>query len=120
MIFTHCSSPHIFPRLTNKGKHKAEIFNFESPIAVDLYSTTMATATFVLPGEVIDPSILLSQSKAPIKLGPGLRHIPPNTITPVVAGQLCTDPRKNAIWIEYNSGRVSQYQLLWAGVTPSI
>jgi len=39
-----------------------------------------------------------------LKLGPGLRHIPPNTITPTVAGELCSDPKKNAVWVEFNGG----------------
>ncbi|TAQ91374.1 hypothetical protein B7494_g334 [Chlorociboria aeruginascens] len=61
--------------------------------------------TFVMPGDLVDPDLLPSQPTLPLKLGPGLRHIPPNTITPTVAGQLCTDARKNAIWIEFNAGR---------------
>jgi exosome complex component RRP40 len=67
----------------------------------------MAAMTFVLPGDHIDSELLPSHPTLPIKLGPGLRHIPPNTITPVVAGHLCTDTRKNSIWIEFNGGRVS-------------
>jgi exosome complex component RRP40 len=69
-------------------------------------NTTMATTIFVLPGERIDPSSLPSHPKLPLKLGPGLRHIPPNTIVPTVAGLLCTDQKKNAVWVEYNAGRV--------------
>ncbi|PMD16885.1 hypothetical protein NA56DRAFT_649168 [Hyaloscypha hepaticicola] len=65
----------------------------------------MATETFVLPGEIIDPVSLPSHPKLPLKLGPGLRHIPPNTIAPTVAGQLCTDKRKNAVWVEFNGSR---------------
>ncbi|PMD30356.1 hypothetical protein L207DRAFT_641631 [Hyaloscypha variabilis F] len=65
----------------------------------------MATETFVLPGETLDPTALPSHPKLPLKLGPGLRHIPPNTITPTVAGQLCTDKRKNAVWVEFNGSR---------------
>ncbi|KFY91826.1 hypothetical protein V500_04444 [Pseudogymnoascus sp. VKM F-4518 (FW-2643)] len=65
----------------------------------------MAAMTFVLPGDHIDSELLPSHPTLPIKLGPGLRHIPPNTITPVVAGQLCTDTRKNSIWVEFNGGR---------------
>jgi exosome complex component RRP40 len=66
----------------------------------------MATAIFVLPGEEIDPELLPSLPKQPLKLGPGLRHIPPNTIVPTVAGQLFTDQRKNAAWVEYHASRV--------------
>ncbi|PQE31867.1 Exosome complex component RRP40 protein [Rutstroemia sp. NJR-2017a WRK4] len=65
----------------------------------------MSTATFVLPGDHIDPALLPSHPTLPLKLGPGLRHAPPNTVVPMVAGQLRTDARKNAIWIEFNAGR---------------
>ncbi|RDW61391.1 putative exosome complex exonuclease RRP40 [Coleophoma crateriformis] len=65
----------------------------------------MATETFVLPGDSLDSELLPSHPTLPLRLGPGLRHIPPSTITPTVAGQLCTDARKNAVWIEYNGGR---------------
>jgi exosome complex component RRP40 len=66
----------------------------------------MATETLVLPGDHLDPANLPSHPRHPLKIGPGLRHIPPNTIIPTVAGQLCTDKRKNAVWVEYNAGRV--------------
>jgi len=66
----------------------------------------MSTGTFVLPGDHIDSDLLPSHPTLPLKLGPGLRHIPPHTITPTVAGQLRTDQRKNAIWVEFNGGRV--------------
>ena len=65
--------------------------------------------TIVLPGETISSDVLpmpLNPSQ-PLKLGPGLRHVPPSTITSVIAGSLCTDQKKNAIWVENNSGRVS-------------
>ncbi|OTA58676.1 hypothetical protein K449DRAFT_385701 [Hypoxylon sp. EC38] len=61
---------------------------------------------FVLPGDRIDPSLIPSHPKRSLKLGPGLRHIPPDELVPTVAGQLVTDPRKNSIWVEYNGGRV--------------
>ncbi len=60
----------------------------------------------VLPGEAIDPSLIPSHPKHPLRLGPGLRHIPPSDIVPTVAGQLTTNPLKNSMWIEYNSNRV--------------
>jgi len=66
----------------------------------------MATDIFVLPGQHLDPESLPSHPTLPLKLGPGLRHIPPNTITPTVAGQLYTDKRKNAVWVEFNGSRV--------------
>ncbi|XDG07460.1 hypothetical protein ABKA04_007075 [Annulohypoxylon sp. FPYF3050] len=60
---------------------------------------------FVLPGDKIGPSLIPSHPKRPLRLGPGLRHIPPNELVPTVAGQLVTDYRKNSIWVEYNGGR---------------
>ncbi|KAJ2902415.1 exosome complex exonuclease RRP40 [Zalerion maritima] len=60
---------------------------------------------FVLPGDLIDPSFIPSHPKKPLRLGPGLRHIPPNSILPTVSGQVYTDNRKNSIWVEYNGGR---------------
>ncbi|KAI1403177.1 hypothetical protein F4819DRAFT_451711 [Hypoxylon fuscum] len=59
----------------------------------------------VLPGDRIDPSLIPSHPKRALKLGPGLRHTPPNELVSTVAGQLVTDPRKNSIWIENNGGR---------------
>lgn len=67
---------------------------------------TMATETFVLPGDHLNPDSLPSHPKLPLKLGPGLQHIPPNIITPTIAGLLCTDKRKNAVWVESNTSRV--------------
>ncbi|KAI0475881.1 hypothetical protein GGR56DRAFT_665773 [Xylariaceae sp. FL0804] len=61
--------------------------------------------TFVLPGDRLDSAVIPSHPKKPLKLGPGLRHIPPSEIVPAVAGQLVTDHRKNSIWVEYNGGR---------------
>ncbi|KAM0798351.1 hypothetical protein BDR22DRAFT_952368, partial [Usnea florida] len=65
------------------------------------------TEQLILPGETISPEILPipSNPSLPLKLGPGLRHTPPSTITSVVAGALCIDQKKNAIWVENNSGR---------------
>ncbi|KXX78498.1 Exosome complex component rrp40 [Madurella mycetomatis] len=60
---------------------------------------------FVLPGETIDPSLIPTHKKHPLRLGPGLRHIPPSDIIPTVAGQLISNPIKNSMWIEYNSQR---------------
>ncbi|KAI1494532.1 hypothetical protein F5X96DRAFT_523910 [Biscogniauxia mediterranea] len=64
-----------------------------------------ATPVIVLPGDHIDPSLIPSHPKRALKLGPGLRHIPPNELVPTVAGQLATDYKKNSIWVEYNGGR---------------
>ncbi|EGS23139.1 uncharacterized protein CTHT_0008000 [Thermochaetoides thermophila DSM 1495] len=66
-------------------------------------STT--TRPFVLPGETIDPSLVPTHPKHPLRLGPGLRHVPPSDIIPTVAGQLITNLNKNSMWVEYNSQR---------------
>lgn len=66
----------------------------------------------VLPGDVIDPSNIPSHPKKALNLGPGLRHILPNTILPTVAGQLVTDRKKNTIWTEYNGGHVYYFSLV--------
>ncbi|KAH8193658.1 hypothetical protein TruAng_012175 [Truncatella angustata] len=68
----------------------------------------MGTSTervFVLPGDVLDSSLIPSHPKHPLRLGPGLRHIPPSDIVPTIAGQLVTDRKKNSIWVESNGGR---------------
>ena len=68
----------------------------------------MSTETLVFPGEIISPEVLPipSNPSLPLKLGPGLRHVPPSTITSTLAGPLCIDRKKNAIWVENNTGRV--------------
>jgi exosome complex component RRP40 len=68
----------------------------------------MATETIVLPGEAISPDLLPipSNSSLPLKLGPGLRHVLPSTISSTIGGSLFIDQKKNAIWVENNSGRV--------------
>ncbi|KAL2269613.1 hypothetical protein VTJ83DRAFT_1797 [Remersonia thermophila] len=75
----------------------------------------------VLPGEPIDPSLIPTHPKHPLRLGPGLRHIPPEDIVPTVAGQLITNPAKNSMWIEYNSNRYipSQNDLVLAQILRS-
>lgn len=60
----------------------------------------------VLPGDNIDPANIPTHPKKATKLGPGLRHILPDTILPTVAGQLVTDRKKNTIWVENNGGHV--------------
>lgn len=64
-------------------------------------------AVFVLPGDHIDPSLIPSHPKKPVRLGPGLRHVPPSELLPTLAGQLVTDRQKNAIRVETSNGRVS-------------
>ncbi len=68
----------------------------------------MAAQTFVMPGQVLPEDVLPVPRKStiPLKLGPGLRHTPPSTITTTLAGPLCIDRKKNAIWVENNGGRV--------------
>lgn len=69
----------------------------------------MATAgPFVLPGDEIDASLIPSHQKLPLRLGPGLRHVPPGQIVPTIAGKLVTDRKKNSIWVEQMGGRVRQ------------
>ena len=71
----------------------------------------------VLPGDHVDPSAIPSHPKKALRLGPGLRYVPPGELVPTVAGQLATDPRKNSIWVEYHGGRVSSsFSLLLASI----
>ena len=65
--------------------------------------------TIVLPGDEIPKSALPQGTgkKKTLTIGPGLRHIPPDTVTATIAGALVTDNRKNAASIEFNSGRVN-------------
>ena len=72
----------------------------------------MTAPAVVLPGEVLPSSILPipSNPKHALKLGPGLRHTPPATVTSTLAGSLGIDSKKNAIWVEHNSGRVGRLQ----------
>ncbi|KAI4279827.1 MAG: hypothetical protein L6R38_004944 [Xanthoria sp. 2 TBL-2021] len=67
----------------------------------------MTAQTLVMPGQVLSEDVLPvpHKSSIPLKLGPGLRHTPPSTITTTLAGPLCIDRKKNAIWVENNSGR---------------
>ncbi|KAH6888122.1 hypothetical protein B0T10DRAFT_68634 [Thelonectria olida] len=64
-----------------------------------------AEAVFVLPGDHIDPSLIPSHPKKPLRLGPGLRHVPPNDLVPTLAGRLVTEAQKNAIRVENAHGR---------------
>ncbi|RKF61914.1 Exosome complex component RRP40 [Erysiphe neolycopersici] len=65
----------------------------------------MGTEAFVLPGDTLDAGALPSHPVLPLKIGPGLRHTPPDTVRSTVAGHLCIDRRKNAIWVEYKGSR---------------
>ncbi|KAH9868235.1 hypothetical protein J1614_007307 [Plenodomus biglobosus] len=68
-------------------------------------------ATIVLPGDTIPRSLLPSGTgkKKTLTLGPGLQHIPPNTIATTIAGALTTDNKKNAAAVEANSGRYTPF-----------
>ncbi|KAL1649864.1 exosome non-catalytic core subunit rrp40 [Didymella pomorum] len=70
-----------------------------------------ATLNVVLPGDVIPQDALPTGTgkKKTLTLGPGLRHIPPHTVSSTVAGTLVTDNRKNAALVEYNSGRYTPF-----------
>ncbi|KAL8664443.1 MAG: hypothetical protein Q9202_002993 [Teloschistes flavicans] len=60
-----------------------------------------------MPGEILSEDVLPvpTNTSVPLKLGPGLRHTPPSTVTTTLAGPLCMDRKKNAIWVENNTGR---------------
>ncbi|PHH66370.1 hypothetical protein CDD81_7425 [Ophiocordyceps australis] len=60
---------------------------------------------FVLPGDPIDGSILPCHPTKALRLGPGLRHVPPKQILPTLAGQLLVDKHKNAMRVETSRGR---------------
>lgn len=77
----------------------------------------MATETIiVLPGDEVPQDALPTPTgkKKHLTLGPGLRHIPPNTVATTIAGALVTDSKKVAAYIETNSGRVSLLSLFLA------
>ena len=71
-------------------------------------SALAMAAAIVLPGDEISPSALPTGTgkRKTLKLGPGLRHIPPSAVVTTVAGALVTDNKKNAASVEFNSGRV--------------
>lgn len=73
----------------------------------------MATTALplVLPGDPIPPALIPTHAKHPLRLGPGLRHVPPSSILPTIAGQLIVNPHKTSMWVESNGGRVSPFPL---------
>ncbi|KAH0565614.1 hypothetical protein GP486_001002 [Trichoglossum hirsutum] len=74
--------------------------------------------SLVLPGDPIPQEALpTSNPSVPLKLGPGLRHTPPDTVVPIVAGELCIDQKKNAVWVENNGGRLSAGSLVYARIS---
>ena len=62
-------------------------------------------ATVLLPGEATPSDQLPRSKKGTLTLGPGLRHIPPSTITSTTAGTLNVDHKKAALWLEHEHGR---------------
>lgn len=61
---------------------------------------------FLLPGDVVDHAYIPNASKR-LRIGPGLRLVPPATLQCTVAGQLFADRRKNMLQIEGFNGKVS-------------
>lgn len=64
-----------------------------------------AAPDFLRPGDTISPETLPQSKKGTLTLGPGLRHIPPATISATTAGALHVDARKAALWVEHPHGR---------------
>ena len=77
-------------------------------IVVSLTSclSTTATMPLFLPGDVITAVPTLQKPNAKLRLGPGLAHTPPSTVTAHKAGELVVDARKPALWLESNGRRV--------------
>lgn len=71
-------------------------------------AATTTTTTILLPGDAVPADALPTGTgkRKTLKLGPGLRHIPPDVVVATVGGALATDSKKNAASVEYNSGRV--------------
>lgn len=67
-------------------------------------------AVYVLPGDEVDSSLIPQHPKYPLRIGPGLRHVPPSDLIPTLAGALLTDKKKNSIWVEQGAGRVCERQ----------
>ncbi|KAK4992999.1 exosome non-catalytic core subunit rrp40 [Elasticomyces elasticus] len=68
--------------------------------------SAMATTQILLPGDVVSHDQLPNASSTrPLTLGPGIRLIPPATITSTLPGALHADARKSALWIDNTSGR---------------
>lgn len=70
-------------------------------------ATTSPAVRF--PGDLITerPTRPASETKTPaLKLGPGLTHTPPATISAHTVGYLIPDHKKNALWLESDTRRV--------------
>ncbi|KAF8477027.1 hypothetical protein BDZ91DRAFT_778212 [Kalaharituber pfeilii] len=67
-------------------------------------------ASLILPGDPLTiPPPPSNTKNAAIKVGPGLAHIPPNTIIPVNAGELNIDDKKRLVWIESGGKRYNPH-----------
>lgn len=64
----------------------------------------MSTA-ILLPGEAVPADSLPKSKKGTLTLGPGLRHIPPTSITATTLGSVAVDNKKSAVWLESTNGR---------------
>lgn len=73
-------------------------------------------SVFVLPGDTIDPCHIPSHPTKTLRLGPGIRHTPPEDLIPTLAGQLVTERNKNAIRVETATGRVSLFTQLYISI----
>ncbi|TGZ85087.1 hypothetical protein EX30DRAFT_376697 [Ascodesmis nigricans] len=71
-----------------------------------LHHPTMSTV--LLPGSPV--SLPPTNTSVPLRLGPGLTHTPPSTITAHHAGTLTSDTRKNALWIPNLTRRYTPLQ----------
>ncbi|KAF1810174.1 hypothetical protein P152DRAFT_401634 [Eremomyces bilateralis CBS 781.70] len=65
----------------------------------------MAYSDVLLPGDEVPQEQLPSNPKKALSIGPGLRHIPPSTISATSVGALNVDWRRNAAWMDVNGGR---------------
>ncbi|KAK4555190.1 exosome non-catalytic core subunit rrp40 [Recurvomyces mirabilis] len=86
-------------------KYSASAIDNKPHVGSSITSTTMATASVLLPGEIVPQSALPTTKKGTLTLGPGLHHVPPSTISATTTGSLQTDNKKGAIWLENSHGR---------------
>ncbi|KAF8454132.1 hypothetical protein BGX38DRAFT_1089873 [Terfezia claveryi] len=64
----------------------------------------------VLPGDTLPIPFPPPTAKGvAMKVGPGLAHIPPDTIIPVIAGELNVDEKKRMIWVESDGKRYTPH-----------
>ena len=65
--------------------------------------------SLALPGDAIPRENLPTSDNpsVPLKVGPGVRFIPPDRVTPVIVGDWEIDHKKNVVYVENGRGRVS-------------